>query len=104
VTTVTATQIEAALKDITAIKQGQVVEAIKNPKDLQNTLGVLLEIATVASVFFPQITAILDIIKLGEDFIPLLEAGAVVFHLHLPTPDLDPMHDAQLTHGGGDLK
>lgn len=101
---VSAAQIEKALKDITALKPGAVAEAIKNPKDLQNTLGVLLEIAEVASIFFPQITGILEIIELGEAFLPLIEAGAVVFNLHMPTSDPDPEHDAQLTHGGGDLK
>ena len=103
-TAVTAAQIEKALKDITALQPGQVVTAIKNPKDLQNTLAVLLDIAEVASVFFPQITVIVDIVEAVEVFLPVLEAGAVVFNLHMPTPDLDPIHDAQLSHGGGDLK
>lgn len=103
-TAVTAAQIEKALKDITALKPGAVVEAIKNPKDLQNTLAVLIEIAEVASVFFPQIAGILEIVELADEFLPLIEAGAVVFNLHMPTSDPDPEHDAQLTHGGGDLK
>lgn len=103
-TAVTAAQIEKALKDITALKPGAVVELIKNPKDLQNTLGVALDILTVASVFFPQITVIEDVIEALVVFLPVIEAGAVVFDIHAPTPDPDPMHDAQLTHGGGDLK
>ena len=103
-TAVTAAQIEKALKDITALTPGQVVTAIKTPQDLQNTLAVLLEIAEVASVFFPQITGIIDVVELVEESLPVIEAGMVVFNLHAPTPDQNPEVDAQLSHGGGDLK
>lgn len=103
--TISATEIEQALKDLTALKPGDVAEAIKNPADLQNTLGIVLKILTVASIFIPQVAVAEDIIEVLADFIPLIEAGNIAFHwgLHAPTGDPDPTHDAQLSHGGGDL-
>lgn len=106
---VTAAQIEQALKDITSLNPTQLVETIKNPADLANTLGVVTECLQVLSIFFPQVAGIEDVISLIAEFVPEIEVGVVFLEAVFPaikdihiSPDLNPQADAQL-HVARDL-
>lgn len=97
----TSANLLKALTDLENLKAVSLQDLITNPGDFANDLGVLKQALAVVAIFVPQAAVLEDIVAALILLLPLVEAGIKAGHFQLPTPDPDPVHDAQTTMARG---